>query len=122
MPEGAVYHARDGGLTLEARREGDSFRISAHSDSLSRRVEYYEMFASKRSQYADLLKDSLFQIREAYERLLATARIHQSQIEVERTRSPAHRGWWMLLGVIAGGVAGWWAHKTNLIQKLIKTF
>ena len=42
LPEGAAYVARDGRLTLEARRDGDTIRISARSDSLARRVEYYK--------------------------------------------------------------------------------
>ena len=40
----------------------------------------------------------------------------------ERTRSPAHRGGWMLLGMILGALGGWWAHKTDIIHKLIKIF
>lgn len=42
LPEGAAYVVRDGRLTLEARRDGETFRISARSDSLARHVEYYE--------------------------------------------------------------------------------
>ena len=49
LPEGAAYVARDGRLTLEARRDGDTIRISARSDSLARRVEYYKATSARRT-------------------------------------------------------------------------
>ena len=59
LPEGAAYVARDGRLTLEARRDGDTIRISARSDSLARRVEYYKATSARQDRYADSLKESL---------------------------------------------------------------
>lgn len=122
LPEGAAYVARDGRLTLEARRDGDTIRISARSDSLARRVEYYKATSARQDRYADSLKESLAETREAYDRLLEVSRQQSSETAIQQTRSPAYRGRWMLFGIVIGCLGGWWAHKTNLFAKLFKTF
>lgn len=122
LPEGAAYTARDGALTLEARREGEIFRITAWCDSLARRIEYYEATSVRQSRQVDSLERCLTQAREAYDLLAETASAEQVQTLDERTRSPAHRGGWMLLGMILGAIGGWWAYKTDIIHKLIKIF
>ena len=121
LPEGAAYVARDGRLTLEARRDGDTIRISARSDSLARRVEYYKATSARQDRYADSLKESLAETREAYDRLLEVSRHQSSETAIQQTRSPAYRGRWMLFGIVIGCLGGWWAHKTNLFAKLFKT-
>lgn len=122
LPEGAAYTARDGTLTLEARREGEIFRITARCDSLSRRIEYYEATSVKQSRQVDSLKRCLTEAREAYDLLADISSARQVQTLDERTRSPAHRGGWMLLGMLLGALGGWWAHKTDFLHKLIKIF
>ena len=121
LPEGAAYVARDGRLTLEARRDGDTIRISARSDSLARRVEYYKATSARQDRYADSLKESLAETREAYDRLLEVSRHQSSETAIQQTRSPAYRGRWMLFGIVIGCLGSWWAHKTNLFAKLFKT-
>lgn len=121
LPEGAAYVVRDGRLTLEARRDGDTIRISARSDSLARRVEYYKATSARQDRYADSLKESLAETREAYDRLLEVSRHQSSETAIQQTRSPAYRGRWMLFGIVIGCLGGWWAHKTNLFAKLFKT-
>ena len=122
LPEGAAYTARDGTLTLEARREGEIFRITARCDSLSRRIEYYEATSVRQSRQVDSLERCLTEAREAYGLLADISSAEQVQTLVERTRSPAHRGAWMLFGIILGAFGGWWAHKTDFLRKLIKFF
>ena len=121
LPEGAAYVARDGRLTLEARRDGDTIRISARSDSLARRVEYYKATSARQDRYADSLKESLAETREAYDRLLEVSRHQSSETAIQQTRSPAYRGRWMLFGIVIGCLGSWWAHKTNLFAKLFKS-
>ena len=120
LPEGASYTARDGSLTLEARREGEIFRITARCDSLARRIEYYEATSVRQSRQMDSLERCLTKAREAYDMLTAISSAEQVQTFDERTRTPAHRGGWMVLGMVIGVLGGWWAHKTDLIHKLIK--
>ena len=122
LPEGAAYTARDGSLTLEARREGEIFRITARCDSLARRIEYYEATSVRQSRQVDSLERCLTEAREAYGLLADISSAEQVQTLVERTRSPAHRGAWMLFGIILGAFGGWWAHKTDFLRKLIKIF
>lgn len=122
LPEGAAYTARDGSLTLEARREGEIFRITARCDSLARRIEYYEATSVRQSRQVDSLERCLTQAREAYDLLAGTASAKQVRRLDERTRSPARRGGWMLFGMLLGTLGGWWVHKTDIIHKLIKIF
>ena len=76
----------------------------------------------RQSRQVDSLERCLTQAREAYDLLAETASAEQVQTLDERTRSPAHRGGWMLLGMILGAIGGWWAYKTDIIHKLIKIF
>ena len=108
-------------LVCEARRDGDTIRISARSDSLARRVEYYKATSARQDRYADSLKESLAETREAYDRLLEVSRHQSSETAIQQTRSPAYRGRWMLFGIVIGCLGSWWAHKTNLFAKLFKT-
>ena len=99
LPEGAAYVARDGRLTLEARRDGDTIRISARSDSLARRVEYYKATSARQDRYADSLKESLAETREAYDRLLEVSRHQSSETAIQQSRLNEYLCILMVLGL-----------------------
>lgn len=120
LPDGASYTARDGRLTLEARRDGTALLITARSDSMARRIEYYEATSARHSRQVDSLKAQLAEVRRAYDRLNESSTSLQVQEHEVRTRSPARRATWLIVGLTVGMLAGWWAHKTNFLRKLIK--
>lgn len=119
LPDGASYTARDGTLTLEARRDGDTLRFEARSDSLRRLTEYYEASSTRLERHLAQLNDTLATLRTAYDSLGRTLRGYEALATEQRTRSPAHRSRWLLLGLAAGAAAGWWAHKTKLFKKTL---
>lgn len=122
LPDGASFTARDGQLTLEARRDGDTLRLLARCDSLSRRTEYFEATAARQSERIDSLERRLSEARQAYHLLAEIAFSDHTRTSEERTRTSSHRGWWFAFGLAAGCLGGWWARKTNLFEKLFKIF
>lgn len=122
LPDGASFTARDGQLTLEARRDGDTLRLLARCDSLSRRTEYFETTAARQSERIDSLERRLSEARQAYDLLVEIAFSDHTRTSEERTRTSSHRGWWFAFGLAAGCLGGWWARKTNLFEKLFKIF
>nr|DAI14401.1 MAG TPA: vitamin B12-binding protein [Caudoviricetes sp.] len=122
LPDGASFTARDGQLTLEARRDGDTLRLLARCDSLSRRTEYFEATAARQSERIDSLERRLSEARQAYHLLTEIAFSDHTRTSEERTRTSSHRGWWFAFGLVAGCLGGWWARKTNLFEKLFKIF
>lgn len=121
LPDGAVFTACDGRLTIEARRYGDTIRLQARCDSLARRSLFYEETAEQSFARSDSLQEQLSTLREAYRALEHSMMQRYVQTTEQRSRSPSRWGWWLTLGLVAGTVGGWWAHKTGFIQKLIKT-
>ena len=107
LPDGASYVARDGRLTLEARRDGDTLRIVAHADSLARRTVRHEY-----RQCDSMVQDTAFRrildsLARTCERVQRTTRGTESQAAEERSRKPAHL-LWLSAALLAAGLAGWW--------------
>ena len=119
LPDGAAFTAHDGRLTIEARRVGDTLRLEAHCDSMARRTIFCEETAEQHLARSDSLQDELSTLREAYRTLERSMLNQHTQIAEQRSRSPARRGWWLVLGLAAGTACGWWAHRTGIIKNLI---
>ncbi len=107
LPDGAAFVARDGRLTLEARRDGDTLRIVAHADSLARRAVLYEYRQRGSMMQSDSLQQQIDSLTHAYELLEQSASGTESQAVEEHSRSPAHPLYWLLAGLAAGCLAGW---------------
>lgn len=102
LPEGAQFAVRNGRTSLAASRHGDGLVITAHSDSLCRRVTACEQTDVLRLSVADsttrFAADS--SRHEALGQSVSCTAIRTETSDDRRT--PAHRGRWFVAGLVLG--------------------
>lgn len=99
LPEGAQFAARQGFLTVEARRCGDTLVVAARSDSLPRTV-----VRVKHSEFRRLRDSTVVRAEES--RTAAADSIRQeSQTETAAAPSRSRCGWWFVAGAVCCAAA-----------------
>jgi len=102
LPEGALFAARNGRTSVEARRRGDELIVVARSDSLRRSVTRYERTDGMRRFEADsAVRCTADSVRDERLSERASCVAEQDGI-IEERRSPVHRGRWFGVGLAVG--------------------